>query len=127
MLLQNVRPEESYTRPLERTLQKLYTHLTSLPSISPVHPLEAGDALPKWISKKRTGHTSEAVSPLITIPYPHPLPSQSTLWGVAFQPPESINVVGSWPDKLAVQKNDGVPFGVDVVVEMPAVSLNTVE
>ena len=94
--------------------------------MSPTHPLEAADALPSWISNKGKACQTELVSPPVIIPYPHPLPSPSTAWGVAFEPPETINVVGSWPDRLAVQKNDGAPFGVDVVVEMPAVSLHLV-
>ncbi|KAF8513050.1 Nrap protein [Gautieria morchelliformis] len=120
LMLSTVRPNKSRIPALERTLQKLYTHLTSLPSISPVHPLEAPDALPSLISHNKQGRHSTPVSSSIAIPYPLPIPPQSTAWKVAFEPPEIINVMGSWPNNFSVRKPDGTPFSVDLVVEMPA-------
>ncbi|KAF8528430.1 Nrap protein [Hysterangium stoloniferum] len=116
LLLAAVRPKESHIPPLERTLQKLHGHLTALDPIAPVHPLEARDVF----STMTSGRSRSDAQPAVAVPYPQPLPAQDTLWKVAFEPPESMNVVGSWSDALIVRKPDGAPFGVDVVVEMPA-------
>ena len=118
-MLNKVRPQQSSYQSLERTLQNLYTHFTSLPSLTPVHPLKAADALLKWMPRKdKRGQPA----PSVTVPYPLPGPPQDAQWTVGFERPETMNVVGSWPSKLAVQKIDDAPFGVDVAVEMPAVS-----
>lgn len=55
------------------------------------------------------------------IPYPLPLPTEDTNWKVAFEKPSDVTLVGSWPNKLSVKNKDGIPFGVDLAVEMPDV------
>ncbi|KAG6809380.1 hypothetical protein H0H92_000481, partial [Tricholoma furcatifolium] len=103
-LLPNVRPKESRIPPLERFLMSLHGVLMGLPSISPLHPLEAS----RKLLKKG-----------VAVPYSAPLPTEDTNWKVAFEKPSDIAVVGSWPLKTSVKAKDGVRFGVDVAVEMP--------
>ncbi|KAI0792762.1 Nrap protein [Abortiporus biennis] len=103
-LLPNVRPKYQRFSPVERFLYSLHSHLTSIPSISPRHPLVASkDLLKKGIA----------------IPYPLPMPTEDTNWKVAFEKPNDIQLVGSWPNKLSVKGKDGERYGVDVAVEMP--------
>jgi len=128
LLIPTIRPKTVHIQPLERVLEKLYEHLTGMPSVSPVHPLETGPALSsfKSKSKKARGKEKEKADEVgIAVSYPDPPPAQSTAWKVSFESPEpkGINVVGSWQDGMAVRKPDGAPFAVDVLVEMPAVSI----
>ncbi|KIJ40341.1 hypothetical protein M422DRAFT_68604 [Sphaerobolus stellatus SS14] len=127
LLLPNVRPKSIHTSPLEKTLEKIYTHLTGLPAIASVHPLETAAALetfkPKAKKSKGKEKEKENVSTVeVAVPYPTPAPAQATAWKVAFEPPEpkGISIVGSWQDSMGVRKPDGAPFAVDVLVEMPA-------
>jgi hypothetical protein len=77
-----------------------------LPSIEPQHPLEASR---KLLSKN------------VAVPYCSPLPTEDTNWKVAFEAPDDITLVGSWPNKISVKPKDGQTYGVDVAVQMPDV------
>ncbi|KAK0211157.1 Nrap protein [Desarmillaria ectypa] len=103
-LLPNVRPKEKHKPPLEQFLLSLHTFLLNIPSSSPIHPLEAARPLLK------KG---------ISVSYSIPLPTEDSNWKVAFAPPSSITLVGSWGNKTSVKGMDGNKFGVDVAVEMP--------
>jgi U3 small nucleolar RNA-associated protein 22 len=108
---------------LERFLQKLHTFLISLPAINPNHPLRAAEALAAASSssrKKAKKETSSTSVKPIWVPYPAPLPVESTQWTVAFERPSEITLFGSWANKLGVKGRDGARFGVDLAVEMPA-------
>ncbi|KAK0196651.1 Nrap protein [Armillaria mellea] len=103
-LLPNVRPKEKHKPPLEQFLLSLHTFLLNIPSSSPIHPLEA---------------TRPLLKKGISIPYSVPLPNEDSNWKVAFAPPSSITLVGSWGNKTSVKGMDGNKFGVDIAVEMP--------
>ncbi|PBK93042.1 Nrap protein [Armillaria gallica] len=103
-LLPNVRPREKHKPPLEQFLLTLHTFLLNIPSSSPIHPLEA---------------TRPLLKKGISVPYSIPLPNEDSNWKVAFAPPSSITLVGSWGNKTSVKGMDGNKFGVDVAVEMP--------
>jgi U3 small nucleolar RNA-associated protein 22 len=102
-LLPNVRPRASRIAPLERALFALHSVLNAIPSRDPQPPLIA----------------ARAFEPHIAVPYPQPLPHAEAKWKVAFAPPTDITLVGSWPLDRAVKAVDGLPFGVDLAVEMP--------
>jgi U3 small nucleolar RNA-associated protein 22 len=106
-LLPNVRPKEKRVPPLERFLLALHAVLVKIPPVPPQHPLEAS----RKLLKKG-----------VSVPYPLPLPTEDTNWKVSFEKPDDIAVVGSWPNKVSVKAKDGIPFGVDVAVQMPSVS-----
>lgn len=57
----------------------------------------------------------------VAVPFAFPLPSRDAKWKVAFEPPSEISVVGSWGNGIAVKKQSGSLFGVDLSVEMPEV------
>ena len=80
--------------------------LNNIPTKDPQHPLEAAGTL----------------EPDVVVPYPLPLPQPEVKWKVAFASPADITLVGSWPLNRAVKAVDGLPFGVDLAVEMPNVS-----
>ncbi|KAJ2925593.1 hypothetical protein H1R20_g11503, partial [Candolleomyces eurysporus] len=103
-LLPNIRPKFSRAPPLEKFLLKLHTFLMGLPSVEPQHPL---DASRKLLSKG------------VSVPYCLPLPIEDTNWKVAFEAPDDITLVGSWPNKISVKPKDGQKYGVDVAVQMP--------
>ncbi|KAL0952389.1 hypothetical protein HGRIS_006665 [Hohenbuehelia grisea] len=77
----------------------------STKSVPPKHPLEASHTLAKQG---------------IVVPYPLPLPTEDTNWKVQFEKPSEITLVGSWANKLSVKGKDGLPFDVDLAVEMPS-------
>ncbi|KAH8827847.1 Nrap protein [Flagelloscypha sp. PMI_526] len=104
-LLPNVRPKFSKSQPLDRFLMLLHTFLGSLTATPPVHPLEGSRKL------RKKG---------ITIPFTAPLPAEDVKWKVAFDKPTDITLVGSWANKISVKGQDGVEFGVDLVIEMPS-------
>jgi hypothetical protein len=87
---------------------KLHTFLSSIPSVSPQHPLAAARDL------RKKG---------VEVAYCLPLPTEETNWKVAFEKPTDIALVGSWPNKAAVKGKDDVEYGVDVAVQMPEVRL----
>lgn len=103
-LLPNVRPKESGRQQLDHFLFALRTHCISIPSIEPLNPLTAA----KILSKKG-----------VAVPFAFPLPFPDAKWKVAFEPPKEIYVVGSWANGIAVKKQTGSHFGVDLSVEMP--------
>jgi U3 small nucleolar RNA-associated protein 22 len=109
LLLPSVRPKTSASVTLEQFLHSLHSFLLNTPKVTARHPLDASRRLLK------RG---------IAVPYPHPLPSEDTKWTVAYSPPSDINLVGSWATQTAVKGKDGTKFGVDLAVEMPAVSLH---
>ena len=81
----------------------------NLPSVSPQHPLVGSRRLLKQN---------------VSVPYSLPLPTEDTKWKVAFEKPSDITLVGSWANKVSVKAKDHIPFGVDLAVEMPSVSLS---
>ncbi|KAA1477008.1 Nrap protein [Dentipellis sp. KUC8613] len=128
-LLPNVRPKESRKAPLERFLLALHECILSAPSIPPRHPLEAARALlspettktPKGKQAKDKGKAKAAPASVpIAVPYPLPLPTEDANWKVAFEKPSEILLVGSWANQVSVKAKDGLPWGVDVAVEMPS-------
>jgi len=80
----------------------------NLPAAEPQHPLEAA----RKLLKKG-----------VAVPYCTPLPTEDTNWKVAFEKPDDITLVGSWPNKTSVKAKDGHKYGVDVAVQMPDVRL----
>ena len=74
-----------------------------LRSVEPQHPLDASRKL-----------LSEGVA----VPYCSPLPTEDTNWKVAFEAPDDITLVGSWPNKISVKPKDGQEHGVDVAVQI---------
>ncbi|TFY65726.1 hypothetical protein EVG20_g5372 [Dentipellis fragilis] len=128
-LLPNVRPKESRKAPLERFLLALHECILSTPSVPPQHPLEAARALlspepaqtPKGKQAKDKGKAKAAPTPVpIAVPYPLPLPTEDANWKVAFEKPSEILLVGSWANQVSVKAKDGLPWGVDIAVEMPS-------
>ncbi|EJT99650.1 Nrap protein [Dacryopinax primogenitus] len=79
--LPTLRPSESRKPALTAFLHKLRTHLLSIPSIRPTHPLQA-QRLPELNGVK--------------VPYPFPRPAQEVNWKVLFLPPVEVQVIGSW-------------------------------
>lgn len=57
----------------------------------------------------------------VAVPSVFPLPSPDVKWKVAFEPPREICVVGSWGNGIAVKKQSGSRFSVDLSMEMPEV------
>jgi U3 small nucleolar RNA-associated protein 22 len=92
-------------------LLALHAFIMKISSTASEHPLEAS----RRLLKKG-----------ISVPYSLPLPSEETNWKVSFEPPSDITLVGSWPNKLSVKAKDGHPFGVDLAVEMPNVSVDKI-
>lgn len=105
-LLPNVRPstKDSRKAPLERFLHSLRSHLISMRAFEPQNPVSAARALAKQG---------------IAMPFALPHPTEEVKWKVGFEPPSDINVVGSWANQICVKRKDGVPFTVDVTIEMP--------
>ncbi|KAG2124377.1 Nrap protein [Suillus clintonianus] len=103
-LLPNVRPKESGQQQLDHFLFALRTHCISIPSIAPQNPMVAAKALAKQG---------------IAVPFASPLPPRDAKWKVAFEPPSEICVIGSWANGIAVKKQNGNRFSVDLCVEMP--------
>lgn len=110
-LLPKVKPRYTRFAPLDKFLLDLHTFLTSLPSTSSQHPLLAASALLK------KG---------VAVPYLNPPPTEDTNWKVAFDTPQEVSLVGTWNTKLAVKRKDGLPYVVDVAVQMPDVSQGTI-
>ncbi|KZT25574.1 Nrap protein [Neolentinus lepideus HHB14362 ss-1] len=104
-LFPNVRPKSSRIPALDRFLFALHSVLSSLSSREIKHPLDAA---------------SELQEKGIAVPYPDPPPTKETNWKVGFEKPADVNVVGSWANKCSVKGQDGMKFGVDLTVEMPA-------
>ncbi|KAI0788916.1 Nrap protein [Irpex lacteus] len=103
-LLPKVRPKYTRFAPLEKFLHSLHSVLTSLPDVPPQHPTEASRQL---------------LQRGVVVPYPMPEPSEDTKWKVAFAKPQEISLVGGWNTKLLVKRKDGLPWVVDLAVEMP--------
>lgn len=103
-LLPNVRPKESGRQQLDHFLFALRTHCISISSIAPMNPLGAAKVL---------------ANQGVAVPFAFPLPSRDAKWKVAFEPPREMSVVGSWGSGIAVKKQSGSRFGVDLSVEMP--------
>ena len=143
VLLPNVRPKDSRRPPLDRFLLDLHECLAALPSVAPVHPLEAARALldgrlfpgaethaktkgkgkTKTKGKAKEKKEDEERVQSIAVPYPLPLPTEDTNWKVAFERPAEVVLVGSWANKTIVKAQDGEPWTVDVAIEMPSVGL----
>ncbi|TDL20253.1 Nrap protein [Rickenella mellea] len=117
-LLPNLAPKVSHTAPLERFLFALHTVLISIPSTKPLPPLEAARNLSSK-DKSRSKKSFIGDSP-IAVPYPHPNPTEDVKWTVEFESPKEITVVGSWANKIGVKAREGMGWGVDLAVEMPA-------
>ncbi|KDQ55434.1 hypothetical protein JAAARDRAFT_692207 [Jaapia argillacea MUCL 33604] len=105
-LLPTVRPKPSRIPPLDLFLHSLYSFLTSLSPIAPQHPL---------VASRKLLHDSG-----VAVPFPLPSPTEGTNWTVAFEAPTDVALIGSWPTKCIVKRTDGLPYIVDVAVEMPA-------
>ena len=106
-MIPSVRPK--FDRPVvESFLRTLHETISSIPGVPPQHPLVASRSLLK------AG---------VAVPYVTPLPTEETNWKVAFQPPASITVVGSWANKLSVKPKDGERDIVDLAVQMPNVGV----
>lgn len=103
-LLPNVQPKESGRQQLDHFLFALRAHCISIPSIAPLSPLAAIKVLAKQG---------------VAVPSVFPLPSPDVKWKVAFEPPREICVVGSWGNGIAVKKQSGSRFSVDLSMEMP--------
>ncbi|KZO90623.1 Nrap protein [Calocera viscosa TUFC12733] len=108
--LPTLRPSESKKTVLDSFLHTLRTHILSLPSIPPTHPLQA-QALPQLHG--------------VRVPYCFPRPAQEVNWKVRFDRPTEIHVIGSWATRTAV----AIPgragkgkreWGVDLGIVMPA-------
>ena len=106
-LIPNVSPKDKHLSALESLLHAVHAHLMDMPSVPLQHPLSASRSL---------------LEMGIATPYPSPPPGEDTNWKVAFGKPTGIHIVGSWANKIAVKKQDGEPFGIDLIVEMPSVS-----
>ncbi|KAI0084988.1 Nrap protein [Irpex rosettiformis] len=103
-LLPKVRPKYDRFSPLEKSLHSLHSLLTSLSDVPPRSPIDASGEL------LRRG---------IAVPYPTPEPPEDTKWKVAFAKPQDISLVGGWNTKLLVKRKDGLPYVIDLAVEMP--------
>ncbi|KAI6169695.1 Nrap protein [Pisolithus thermaeus] len=105
-LLPNVRPstKDSRKAPLERFLHALRSHLISMRAVEPQNPVLAAQALAKQG---------------IAVPFALPHPTEEAKWKVGFEPPSDVNIVGSWANQICVKRKEGVPFTVDVTIEMP--------
>lgn len=91
---------------LDRFLHSLRLHIMSLPAIEPTSPVSVS----RTLSKKG-----------VAVPFALPHPTEEARWKFAFEPPTDMNVVGSWANQVCVKRRRGMPFSVDVTVEMPDV------
>ncbi|GJJ13055.1 hypothetical protein Clacol_007304 [Clathrus columnatus] len=113
-LVQSVSLKGKHIPNVEKIIHSLYPFLTSLPAISPIHPLDAVHSLSVFGSGKKKFATP------VAIPYPVPQPTRSMAWKVAFKAPIKLNVVGSWPTKVMFKRPEKNRFIVDLTIEMPS-------
>ncbi|CAO1620650.1 unnamed protein product [Sympodiomycopsis kandeliae] len=108
-MLENIRPASHCQAPLDRTLRSLHQLFASIKSIAPLSVDEASRAIQKSYPSLGSVH----------IPFANPQPSNSnTYYKLAFEPPTNMQIVGSWPLKLATLRPEG--FDVDLAVVMPS-------
>ncbi|KAG8814643.1 hypothetical protein FRC17_001031, partial [Serendipita sp. 399] len=111
-LLPSISPRTSKTlqAPLEAFLLKLHDQLlhskrkSDLPKVAQ-HPLEVAGML--------ESHNIKA-------PFPTPPPTKDAKWTFKYEPPSSMNIVGSWANNMSVKYKDDEPFGIDLAVTIPA-------
>ncbi|OZJ05685.1 hypothetical protein BZG36_01432 [Bifiguratus adelaidae] len=101
-LLTEVRIKYEKHKPLERLLHELKSILDTLPS-QPARPL--ADAR-KAMAKQK-----------VAIPFPEPQPAEDLRDQFAFEKPDAVHIVGSYPLKSIAKATK--PFTVDMAVQMP--------
>lgn len=105
-MLENVRPAYHKTAPLETALRRLQEVFAAIPSIKPRPVSEASQAI-------------QSIFPFpVHIPFADPQPSSSANYKFAFEPPTGLQLVGSWPLKVATMRPEGID--VDLAVTMPS-------
>lgn len=105
-LLKQTVPPYDRAGSLDAVLRRIQGIFTSLPAI-PAQQLGGARAA----LEKRVGHK-------VNIPFSHPLPRDDAPLKFAFEPPSTLNLVGSWPLRLATRR-PGL-LNVDVEVQMPS-------
>ncbi len=99
--------------PLDAFLMKLHSDLLQESSSSKSKPKNPVDVAASLLSQK------------VAVPFPSRAPTKDIKWTFKYEKPDNIVVVGSWASGIAVKHKDGVEFGVDLEVVMPAVSDGT--
>jgi len=105
--LQVPTPASSKATSLNLILDQLKELLLKAPPIEPA-------SLPLAIKSLKRTATS--------IPFPDPQPDSAVQWKLSFEPPKAVNVVGDWTLGMAM-KSASAPWVVQVLVQMPAVSV----
>ncbi|KAJ2415615.1 U3 snoRNP protein [Coemansia sp. RSA 2530] len=97
------------TRGLDAALKQIRDVLTSLDDVKEM----STDSASNYVRKQ-----SKASGRLAMIPFPDPSPAVGMPISFGFKAPKVVNIVGSYPLGMGVQRHGG--FNVDVVVQMPA-------
>ncbi|KAJ2769086.1 U3 snoRNP protein, partial [Coemansia linderi] len=97
------------TRGLDAALKQIRDVLTSLDDVKEM----STDSASNYVRKQ-----SKASGKLAMIPFPDPSPAVGMPISFGFKAPKVVNIVGSYPLGMGVQRHGG--FNVDVVVQMPA-------
>ncbi|KAI9505218.1 Nrap protein [Coemansia spiralis] len=96
-------------RGLDAALKQIRDELASMDSINEM----TVDSATNYVRKA----AKAAIGKPIAIPFPDPAPAVGMPLKLAFEPPQVINIVGSYPLGMAANIRDG--FNVDIVVQMP--------
>ncbi|PWN29957.1 Nrap protein [Jaminaea rosea] len=107
-MVSSVTPKHSKAKPLEAILHRLRSLVESIEPIPATSVKEAAKAI-----KKRFPASN------VTIPYGSVAPpKKDAQYSLAFEPPAALQLVGSWPLKVAAKRPSGLD--VDVALVMPS-------
>ncbi|THX96884.1 Nrap protein [Aureobasidium pullulans] len=104
-MLQNIRPRQGKREATAaEALHKLKKQMDAIPNREPLPLLEAERDM---IKKSK-----------VAIPFPEPRPAHDVKYKLAYEKPQNINVVGSFPLKLSLRDRQA-PLSIDMLVTMP--------
>lgn len=104
-MLQSIRPRQGKREATAaEALHKLKKQIDSIP---------ARDALPLVDAERDLIKKSK-----VAIPFPDPRPAHDVKYKLAYEKPQNVNVVGSFPLKLSLRQSQ-TPLSIDMVVTMP--------
>lgn len=105
-MMKHLRPSTDHARPMELALRRLYAVVTNIPRIEALPLSQAVAAL-----ERRVGRS-------VQVPFAEAAPHSDPAYKFAFERPNKLDLVGSWPLRAAARRAGDMD--VDVEVQMPA-------